>query len=196
MHELTEKQRSIYEFIMSFTASQGFPPSVREIGEAVGLKSPSSVHAHIKSLEEFGYITKDGRKTRALSTMTGSGMYGKVPVVGRVRAGMPVLAVEEIESYVPFDSAGMSGSFFALRVEGDSMIEAGINDGDIVIIREQETAYQGEIVVALIDEEATVKRLRLDKGHIWLMPENPAYDPINGDDCRILGVVKALYRIY
>ncbi len=196
MHALSQKQQQIYDFIVSFTSSQGYPPSIREICAAVGLSSPSSVHAHIKTLRELGYITKSDHKTRALTTATGSGMFEKVPIIGRVTAGQPVLAVEEVEGYVPFDSNGLGGEFFALRVEGESMIGAGINDGDIVVVRSQPSAMNGEIVVALLDDSATVKRLCLRDGHILLMPENPEYSPIDGDECMILGVVKALYRMY
>jgi len=196
VRKLSAKQQQIYDFIVEFTAERGYPPAIREICAAVGLSSPSSVHAHIKTLQELGYITKDDRKTRALSTATGSAMFEKVPILGRVTAGMPVLAVEEIEGYIPFDSEGMSGEFFALRVDGESMIGAGINDGDIVVVRRQQNAMPGEIVVALIEDSATVKRLAYENRHVWLMPENPLFEPIDGDECTILGVVKALYRSY
>lgn len=196
MKNITNKQKQIYDFIVRFTADKGYPPAIREICAAVNLKSPSSVHAHIKSLQELGYITKDDRKTRALSAVDTSGAFGKIPILGRVTAGQPILAVEDVEGYLPFDPGGMGGAFFALRVEGDSMIGAGINDGDFVFVRRQQTALPGEIVVALIEDEATVKRLAYSDGDVWLMPENPIYDPIEGNDCRILGTVKALFRRY
>ena len=196
MRKLTAKQQQIYDFIVEFTAERGYPPAIREICAAVGLSSPSSVHAHLKTLRELGYITKDDRKTRSLTTATGAAMYEKVPILGRVTAGQPVLAVEEIEGYLPFDSQGLPGDFFALRVDGLSMVGAGINDGDIVIVRRQQNALPGEIVVALIEDTATVKRLAFEGRHIWLMPENPDFEPIDGDGCTLLGVVKALYREY
>ena len=196
MRKLTAKQQQIYDYIVEFTAERGYPPAIREICAAVGLSSPSSVHAHLKTLRELGYITKDDRKTRSLTTATGSAMYEKVPILGRVTAGMPVLAVEEIEGYIPFDSRGLGGEYFALRVDGLSMIGAGINDGDLVIVRRQQNALPGEIVVALLEDSATVKRLAYVDRHVWLMPENPDFQPIDGDECSILGVVKALYREY
>jgi len=196
MRPITNKQKQIYDFIVDFTSEKGYPPSIREICAAVSLRSPSSVHAHIRTLQELGYIQKDDNKTRALTTVEGSAMYGKVPILGRVTAGQPVLAIEEIEGYIPYDNTGSTGVYFALRVEGESMINAGINDGDYVIIRKQQTAHENEIVVALIEDEATVKRLSYEGRQIWLMPENPRYEPIDGNDCEILGVVKALYRRY
>mgnify|MGYP001027329298 CR=1 FL=1 len=196
MKELTNKQKQIYDFIVDFTSTNGYPPSIREICQAVGLKSPSSVHSYIKILQDAGYIQKTDKKTRALTPVSGAAVYGKVPILGRVTAGQPILAVEDIEGYLPFDQDGMTGSFFALRVEGRSMINAGIFDGDYVIVRKQPTALSGEIVVALIDDEATVKRLRTVDHQIWLMPENPEYEPINGNSCTILGVVKSLWRKY
>jgi len=197
MKELTPKQRQVYDFIVEFTSEHGYPPSIREICASVNLKSPSSVHAHIKSLQNSGYIQKSNRKTRALSVSPSLlTRENKIPVLGRVQAGAPVLAVEEVEGYIPFDSEGMSGSFFALRVKGDSMINAGIFEGDYVIVRQQPSAEAGEIVVALIGEEATVKRLAYVGKHVWLLPENPDYSPIDGNDCSIVGVVKALYRKY
>ncbi|MDR1117117.1 MAG: transcriptional repressor LexA [Oscillospiraceae bacterium] len=196
MRKISVKQREIYDFILDFTGRQGYPPSIREICAAVGLKSPSSVHTHIKTLQEAGYIKKEDNKTRALIPATGSAFYGKIPVLGRVTAGEPILAIEEVEGYLPFDADGMSGNFFALRVRGDSMIEAGINSDDYVIVHEQPTAENGDIVVALLGEEATVKTLRIGNGDIWLMPRNPIYEPIDGSECVIIGVVKALYRKY
>lgn len=197
MKKISEKQQRILEYIASFTAERGYPPSVREIGAAMGLRSPSTVHAHLKVLREAGYLERDERKTRALSiTGASAAAVPRVPILGQVTAGMPILAVEEIEGYVPYEGASGYGKFFALRIKGDSMIGAGILDGDIIIIRQSSTARSGQIVVALIEDEATCKRLRIEKEQIWLMPENPAYTPINGNECSILGVVVAVHREY
>ena len=196
MRSITPKQQQVYDYIVSFTQEHGYPPAIREICAAVGLKSPSSVHAHIKSLQDLGYILKDDRKTRALTTSSSS-PAGKVPVVGRVTAGQPILAVEEIEGYLPYEpERGTSKDYFALRVQGDSMINAGILDGDFVIVRRQQTAMTGEIIVALIEDEATVKRLAIKGQDVWLMPENPDYNPIYAPGCNVLGVVKAVFRRY
>ena len=166
---------------------------MREIGDAVGLRSPSTVHAHLRILEENGYLQKSKGKTRTLS-LPGQPGYRNVPVIGTVRAGQPILAVEDAIGYVPFEGSGEG--LFALNVRGDSMKDAAILEDDIVIVRPQPTADNGQIVVALIDDEATVKRLRLEKGHVWLMPENPAYQPIDGEGCSILGKVVAVIRRY
>ncbi|MDL2288724.1 transcriptional repressor LexA [Oscillospiraceae bacterium OttesenSCG-928-F05] len=195
MKPLTRKQKQVYDFIVSHTSENGYPPAIREICVAVGLSSPSSVHAHLKSLQELGYIQRGDRKTRALAA-TDRMASGRVPVLGRVTAGLPALAVEETEEFLPFDTEGMHGDFFALRVEGDSMTGAGILDGDYVIVRKQEGANSGEIVVALLEDEATVKRLLLRNGEVWFMPENDAYAPIDGEGCGILGVVRAVFRRY
>lgn len=195
--KLSDKQLEIFEYIQSFTHERGFPPSVREIGEAVGLRSPSTVHAHLKTLDRAGYITRDGHKMRAIR-MAGNEpaaeKWNSVPVLGRVTAGAPILAVEDIEGYIPFDTGHSSGEFFALRVRGDSMINAGIFDGDTIVIRRQRSAEHREIVVALLGEEATVKRLYQQDGEYWLMPENDAYSPISAVGAQILGKVVGLYR--
>ena len=195
--KLSEKQTEILEYMQAFTREHGFPPSVREIGEAVGLRSPSTVHAHLKALDRAGCITRDGHKMRALR-VAGSEPEGErwrsIPVLGRVTAGAPILAVEDIEGYIPYDPGHSSGEFFALRVRGDSMIGAGILDGDTIVVRRQRTAEHREIVVALLGEEATVKRLYQQNGEVWLMPENDAYAPISGMGARILGKVVGLYR--
>lgn len=196
MRKVTDKQQKIMEFIKDFTAQQGYPPSVREIGAAVGLRSPSTVHAHLKTLREAGLLEKDDHKTRAICLKGMAGAMERVPVLGRVTAGAPILAVEEIEGYVPFDSTGTYGDHFALRIQGDSMIDAGILDGDTIIVRKQDAARSGQIVVAMIEDEATCKRLKLADRHIWLMPENPDYEPIDGAGCTLLGVVVAVYRTY
>ncbi len=190
---LSPKRRAILEYIESFAQENGYAPSVREIGDAVGLRSPSTVHAHLRILEENGYLQKSKGKTRTLS-LPGQPGYRNVPVIGTVRAGQPILAVEDAVGYVPFEGSG--DGLFALNVRGDSMKDAAILEDDVVIVRPQPTADNGQIVVALIDDEATVKRLRLEKGHVWLMPENPAYQPIDGEGCSILGVVVAVYRYH
>lgn len=196
MRSITPKQQQVYDYIVSFSQEHGYPPSIREICAAVGLKSPSSVHAHIRTLCDLGYITKDDRKTRAL-TAAGSSTSGKVPIIGRVTAGKPILAVEEIEGYIPFEpERGSSDEYFALTIQGDSMTGAGILDGDYVIVRRQQTAMTGEIIVALIEDQATVKRLAIKGQDVWLMPENPDYQPIYAPGCNVLGVVKAVFRRY
>jgi len=188
---MTAKQSEIYDFIVSFGREHGYPPSVREIGSAVGLRSPSTVHTHIKSLKAMGYIQKDDRKTRAIST--GASRTEGIPILGSVTAGRPVYAFEDDIGSLPITTSRPQ-DFFALRVMGDSMTGAGILDGDIVVVKKQQAADNGQIVVALLEEEATVKRLRRENGTVWLMPENPDYDPIDGTGCSILGVVKKIVR--
>lgn len=196
MKKISAKQQKILEYIAEFTNSQGYPPSVRDICAGVGLSSPSTVHAHIKSLREAGYLDKDDHKTRALTIKGMGGPVTRVPILGQVTAGQPILAVEQIESYIPMDLDGKYGEHFALRIKGESMIGAAILDGDIIVVRKQDTARAGQIVVALLEDEATCKRLKLDGKQIWLMPENPAFEPIDGTGCSILGVVVAVYRQY
>ena len=205
MAKLTAKQQQIYDYILSFTASHGYPPSVREIGAAVGLKSPSTVHFHMKGLEEAGVIVKAEGKTRAIS-LPGTSMgpvaeeedprTNQVPVVGSVAAGSPILAQECIEDYLTFDTQGLSGEHFALRVRGESMLNAGILPGDLVVVHRQREAHNGEIVVALFEDEATVKTYRNRDGHVWLLPENPDYEPIDGTHAEIIGKVVAVVRRY
>ncbi|MFA5890972.1 MAG: transcriptional repressor LexA [Actinomycetota bacterium] len=203
MRDLTKRQRAIVDFIMTTHRERGYPPTVREIGDAVGLQSPSSVHAQISTLVERGYLRKDPTRPRALVVrkdedgipVTRRAMHD-VPVLGRIAAGAPLLAAENLEETLPLpeDLVG-SGTLFALRVKGDSMINAGILEGDLVIVREQPVAEDGEIVAALIDgEEATVKRLRRADGSVRLEAENPAYAPIVADDVRILGKVVSVMR--
>ena len=196
MKTLSPKQQQIYDYIISFAAQHGYPPSVREIGEAVGLKSPSTVHFHLKHLEEAGVIEKGAGKGRAITLTAPPVPEDKVPIVGNVAAGSPILAEECIEDYLTFDTGGRSGEYFALRVRGESMLNAGILPGDLVVVRRQETANNGEIVVAMIDDEATVKRLSRKNGHTWLLPENDAYSPIDGTYAQILGKVAAVVRRY
>ena len=196
MAELTSMQQRIYEYIASCIREQGYPPSVREIGEAVGLKSPSTVHFHLKHLEEAGVIEKGAGKGRAITLTVPTVPEDKVPIVGNVAAGSPILAEECIEDYLTFDVCGRGGEYFALRVRGESMINAGILPGDLVVVRRQQTANNGEIVVAMIEDEATVKRFSKRDGHIWLLPENDAYSPIDGTYAQVLGKVAAVVRQY
>lgn len=197
MKKLSEKQKRILEYIAEATAAQGYPPSVREIGKHVGLSSSSSVHAQLIKLREKGYLEKDDHKTRALVVKGAAASVPQVPILGQVTAGMPILAVEDIEGYLPYEQASGYGEYFALRIKGDSMIGAGILNGDYIIVRQQNTATPGQIVVAMIEDEATCKTLRIeDDGHVWLMPENPDYSPIDGEGAVILGVVTALHRDY
>ena len=205
MGRLSPKQQQIYDYIISFTMQQGYPPSVREIGEEVGLKSPSTVHFHLKGLEEKGMISKAEGKTRAITicgefpTQTVTEVenpLNQVPLLGHVAAGAPILAQEEVEEYITFDTNGLSGEHFALTVRGDSMIDAGILSGDYVIVHRQEDFRNGEIVVALFEDEATVKTLRRRSGHTWLMPENDDYEPIDGDHAQLIGKVVAVIRKY
>ena len=198
MAKLRTKQQQIYDYIVSFTEEHGYPPSVREIGEAVGLKSPSTVHFHMKNLEKAGMIVKAKKKTRAISLPHSEDgpPQDTVPILGNVAAGAPILAEECIEDYLTFDTGGLSGEHFALRVRGESMRDAGILPGDLVVVHQQQDANSGEIVVAMFDGEATVKTLRRRDGHVWLMPENPEYEPIPGDHAEILGRVTAVVRRY
>lgn len=199
---LSGKQAEIYDFILSFTKTHGYPPSVREISAAVNLKSPSTVHFHMKKLEAEGYIVKADGKTRAISLPHGAvaeeldSQADRVPLVGDVAAGSPILADENIEEYLTFDTGGCSGEHFALRVRGESMLYAGILPGDLVIIHRQENFRNGDIVVALFEDEATVKTYHMEKGHLWLLPENPDYQPIDGEGCALLGRVVAVVRRY
>ena len=211
MQELSKMQRKIYDYLVSCIREQGYPPSVREIGEAVGLRSPSTVHFHLKHLMEAGYIEKGAGKGRAITLTHPPAMEAapaapapaepelpadRVPIVGNVAAGSPILAEECIEDYLTFDTGGRSGEYFALRVRGDSMINAGIFSGDLVVVRQQPVANNGEIVVALLEDEATVKRFSRRNGHIWLLPENDDYQPIDGTCASILGKVAAVVRRY
>lgn len=197
MKELTTKQQQIYDYIVSFADEHGYPPSVREIGEYVGLKSPSTVHFHLKGLQSAGLITQAAGKTRAISINDDNlPKKDQVPVVGNVAAGSPILAQECIEDYLTFDTDGLTGEHFALRVRGESMLYAGILPDDLVIVHQQQDARNGEIVVAMIEDEATVKTLQRKNGHTLLLPENPDYEPIDGDNAEILGKVVAVVRKY
>ena len=200
MGKLTPKQQQIYDYILAFSDEHGYPPSVREIAEAVRLKSPATVHFHLKGLREAGYITQAEGKTRAITVVgADAGRKNQVPLVGYVAAGSPILAQENIEEYLTFDTNGLSGEHFALKVRGESMLEAGILPGDVVVVHQQPLARNGDIVVALFEDEATVKTFRRESdGHIWLCPENssPEYQPIDGEGCSILGRVVAVIRRY
>lgn len=192
MARTSKKREEILQFLMQFVCENGYAPSVREICTAVGLQSTATVHYHLSALRDAGLIEMDDMKKRAIS-LPECRRADRIPVVGVVTAGVPILAVENIEGYIPWD--GERGCY-ALRVRGDSMINAGILDGDKVVVRPQQTADNGEIVVALLDDSATVKRFRRVGSTIWLMPENPAYDPIDGTEAQILGKVKAVIRTY
>ena len=194
-----ESQERIFAYIKKVVKAKGYPPSVREICEATGLRSTSTVHAHLKRLEKRGLISRDSMKPRAISLPMDRNQpeMVSVPVVGRVTAGIPILASENIEDYVSIPNILLGdGDHYILGVRGDSMIEAGINDGDFVVIKKQQDAINGDIVVAMIDDEATVKRFYREDGHIRLQPENSAMSPIISKHVTILGKVVSLYRLY
>ena len=207
---LNKRERDILNYIEKQLAKNGYPPSVREIGKAVGLKSTATVHGYLAKLEQKGYLKKESQKGRTLKLLKGSNgktntenkkdfYIGKemveVPVIGKITAGAPILAVENITDTfpIPIDFVGNSESFM-LTVRGESMIEAGILDGDYILIKKQNTANNGEIVVALIEDEATVKTFYKEKDHIRLQPENSTMDPIIVADCKILGKVCGVFR--
>ncbi len=190
MGRKSTKRDEILQFINTFVLDHGYAPTIREIMRAVGLHSTASVQYHLDALKNDGVIAVESSKKRAISLAVHP---GQVPVVGVVTAGQPILAVENIEGYLPWDG---EEDCFALRVRGESMINAGILDGDRVIVRPQATAENGEIVVALLGDEATVKRFQRKNGKVWLMPENPDYTPIDGTYATILGKVKAVIRYY
>ena len=192
-----ENQRKILDFIKSEIEEKGYPPSVREICAAVGLRSTSTVHAHLNHLEAQGLIRRDSTKPRALEVLDGSQARGRsVPLVGRVTAGQPILAIENIEEYLTLPQSVLGqGKMFSLKVEGESMIDAGILDGDIVVLRQQDTAENGDIVVAMTPEdEATLKRIYYEKDGVRLQPENPTMAPIYVDSVTVLGKLVALIR--
>ncbi len=192
MPRTSNKAELILDFVNTFTQENGFAPSVREIGAAVGLRSTASVSYHLQQLQEKGLLVSPGAKGKKRAIVTAN-RPGQIPVVGVVTAGVPILAVENQEGTMAWDG---DQKCFALRVRGDSMINAGILSGDKVVVRPQQTADDGQIVVAMIGDEATVKRLRRRNGEIWLMPENPNYAPIDGSEAQIVGLVKAVVREY
>jgi repressor LexA len=196
---LTKRQQEIFDFIKRYSAQHGYPPTVRDIGKAIGLTSSSTVHTHLSNLEKLGLIRRDPTKPRALELLVDKAKQvvgpSGVPVVGRVAAGQPLLAEENIEDYVELPPiAGGDSSEFVLRVHGDSMKDAGIFDGDHVAVHKQDTAEDGEIVVALVGEEATVKRFYKESDHVRLEPENEAMEAIRTRDVQILGRVVGLCR--
>ncbi|MGN0378658.1 MAG: transcriptional repressor LexA [Butyrivibrio sp.] len=198
---ITPKQQEILDFMKSQILSKGYPPSVREICDAVRLKSTSSVHAHLETLEKNGYIRRDPSKPRAIEIVDDDfGLtrreFANVPIVGTVAAGQPLLAVENIIDYVPIPTSMLpNNEVFMLRVHGESMINVGIYDGDDIIVERQNTASNGEIVVALVDDSATVKTFYKENGHIRLQPENDNMDAIIVNDCMILGRYIGLLRL-
>ena len=197
---LSARQVKILSAIQEGIQNNGYPPSIREIGEAAGLSSSASVQYQLKALEEAGFIRRDAILGRAIEVVESDSNViadrsRQIPLVGRIAAGGPILAEQHIEETYPLpESIVGSGDLFMLKVVGDSMIEAAICDGDYVVIRAQKTCEKGEIVAAMIDGEATVKTFTRKEGHIWLMPANPDYQPINGDNCEILGKVTAVLR--
>ncbi len=211
--ELNEKQRKILNFLEKEVKYRGYPPSVREICKAVGFKSTSSVHSHLEKLERFGYIQKDPTKPRALKIVDGTNEFMTnedktyyntnkelvdVPILGRVTAGQPVLAVENVTDTFPLPVEYINNdTVFMLKIDGESMIEAGILDGDLVIVRKQSTANNGDIVVALIEDEATVKTFYKEKDHIRLQPENSSMEPIIvQNNVSVIGKVIGLFRVF
>ena len=204
--DLTKRQQEIFDFIKKYSAKYGYPPTVRDIGKAVGLASSSTVHAHLANLEKAGLLRRDPSKPRAIELLdrATSGVVDAVksvvgpsglPLVGHVAAGQPILAEENIEDYITVpEIAGGDEGEYVLRVRGDSMKDVGIMGGDFVVVRPQETATDGEIVVALVGEEATVKRFFKEADHVRLQPENEALEPIRSRDVRVLGRVVGVFR--
>lgn len=199
---LTKRQKTVYDYLKKEIRAKGYPPSVREICKAVGLSSTSSVHAHLETLENKGYIKRSPLKNRSIEILeedfyhTSREMFN-IPIIGKVTAGEPILAVENIEDYfpIPLEYIGNANPFM-LRIRGDSMCNKGIYDGDLVIIKKQTMANNGDIVVALIDDSATIKTFYREKDHIRLQPENPKYEPIIVKNVSILGVLIGLFRKY
>ena len=199
MKALTDRQRKIVEYIRAHVEENGYPPTFREIAQSVGLKSTSTVDHHLRRLRELGVLQYEDGRFRALQLLGEEGAESRpagVPLVGDVAAGTPILAQQNIEEYIPFDTGTSSEDHFALRVRGESMLYAGILPGDLVVVRRQPSARSGEIVVALLGDEATVKTLSLKDGQVWLLPENPDYEPIDGTGCTILGKVVGVVRRY
>lgn len=193
MPRTSSKQGEILDYLRQFLSENGYAPSVREICAAVGLRSTSSVHYHLSELKRRGLIEMEVNKNRTVTVSQERAGGGRIPIVGVVTAGLPILAVENVEGYLPWEG---EEDCFALRVRGESMIGAGIFDGDLVVIRPQNTASNGDIVLALLEDEATIKRFYRDAEGVWLLPENEAFSPIDGRSAQILGKVKALMRKY
>ncbi|AIY81795.1 transcriptional repressor LexA [Clostridium botulinum] len=201
MIESKDRQTEIYEFLKLYIENKGYPPSVREICEAVSLRSTSTVHGHLKRLEKKGLIRRDPTKPRALEIVRSNRDKKEminIPIVGKITAGMPILATENIEDSfpIPLDYIKHDNELFMLRVSGESMVNAGIRDNDLAIIESCQTALNGDIVVALIDEEATIKRFFKEKDHIRLQPENDSMNPIIVDNCSVLGKLVGIFRSY
>ena len=201
--DLTKRQQEIFDFIKKYSARHGYPPTVRDIGKAVGLASSSTVHAHLANLEKVGLLRRDPSKPRAIELLDKAvdaaknviSGQGGLPLVGQVAAGQPILAEENIEDYVSVpELAGGEEGEYVLRIRGDSMKNAGILEGDYVVVRKQETASDGEIVVALVGEDATVKRFFREEDHVRLQPENEAMEPIRSREVRVLGRVVGVLR--
>lgn len=204
MVEHNTKQKEVYNFLLEFTKSNGYPPSVREICSAVSLRSTSTVHGHLKRLEQKGLIYRDPTKPRAIVineisyNNSNENKILRIPIVGNITAGMPILATENIEGSfeISLNSIKHNNSLFALKVQGQSMINAGINDGDLAIIEQCNFAENGKIVVALINDEATLKTFYKEKDHIRLQPENSSMEPIIVKDCSILGLLVGIFRTF
>ena len=210
MEKLTKQQQRVYDYVVEYIAEHGYPPAVREIGKGLGLTSPSTVHFHLKHLVELGYINKGNNLGRAIAPVDRSAVAPKsappaeeklreipgIPILGNVAAGAPILAEECIEDYLPYDNGGRPGEFFALRVRGFSMKNIGILPDDLVVVKKQPEVHNGEIVVALLGDEATVKRFKREGKRIWLLPENEEFSPIDGTEAQIMGRVTAVVREY
>jgi repressor LexA len=200
--ELTERQTRILNYIREVSKKRNYPPSVREIGEAVGLSSSSTVHNHLNQLERRGLIKRDPSKSRTVQLVADAEMDEKrrnavsIPIVGSVAAGSPILAEQNIEDHVLLSPELAKDGYFLLRVRGDSMVNAGIFDGDLVLVRPQHEATNGSIVVALVDGDATVKRFERSNGHVKLIPENPAYEPIVTTNVSLVGIVRGVIRLF
>ena len=199
---ITEKQQEILDYIKQEILNKGYPPTVRELCDAVNLKSTSSIHSHLETLEKNGYIRRDPSKPRTIEIVDDNFNLTRrevvnVPIVGEIAAGQPILAVQNIDNYFPVPAEYMPNQqTFMLKVKGDSMINAGIFNGDTLIVKQQNTARNGEIVAALVDDSATVKTFYKEDGHIRLQPENDSMDPIIVPDCQILGVVFGVFRFF
>lgn len=196
MKELTKKQREVYSFIVDYMEEYCIPPSIREIAVGIGSASSSTASYHLNRLAEVGYISIEKGKPRSLRILVQEWQKNRIPLLGNVAAGAPILANEYVEDYLCFDAGGREDEYFALRVRGDSMINAGILEGDCVAVHRQETARSGEIVVAIFEDEATVKRLKIRDREVWLMPENEEYAPLDGTYARIQGKVVGVIRQY